>query len=62
LRNSKQKKVNLILQEIATLRKCLDEVSHHVESLCDPAIVVVSQKLDDRLNQYMKIQTKPSEL
>jgi hypothetical protein len=59
LRNSKSIKVNLILQEIATLRKCLDEVSHHVESLCDPAIVVISQKLDDRLNQYIKLQTKP---
>jgi hypothetical protein len=55
LQNSKSKKVNLILQEIATLRKCLDEVSHHVESLCDPVLVVVSQKLDDRLNQYMKL-------
>jgi hypothetical protein len=57
--NLKSIKVNLILREIATLRKCLSEASFHVESLCDPAIVLISQKLDDRLNQYIKLQTKP---
>ena len=44
-----------ITQKIEKLRDLMHQLMNEKESLTDPKLVVISQKLDDLLNEYDKL-------
>ncbi|MFC0211023.1 aspartyl-phosphate phosphatase Spo0E family protein [Paenibacillus chartarius] len=47
--------VEIIIEEIGSLRKNMHDRSDQLNSLCDPAVVKASTKLDEKLNRFQRL-------